>query len=126
MLKHGKKRAVILIVEDDLLIRIDAVDMVRSLGFDVVEAENAGAAVLVLEKRFDVVAVFTDIQMPGSMDGIKLAAAVRDRWPPIHIVATSGLIDVTEKDLPSGSRFLRKPYTVNAVAEALGALPRGL
>ncbi|MGB8609593.1 response regulator, partial [Bradyrhizobium sp.] len=61
---------------------MDAVDMVRAAGFDVVEAENADEAILILESRFDITVIFTDVHMPGSMDGLKLAAAVRDRWPP--------------------------------------------
>jgi two-component system, response regulator PdtaR len=70
------KRPVVLVVEDESLIRMDAVDMVRAAGFDVIEAENAGE-VPILESRLDITVVFTDIQMPGSMDGLKLAAAIR-------------------------------------------------
>ena len=120
------KRPVVLIVEDEFLIRMDAVDMIRSAGFDVVEAENADQAVLILEERFDIAVVFTDVQMPGSMDGLKLAAAVRDRWPPIRIIATSGLAKVTSDDLPAGSRFLPKPYSATEIVGALrelGAVP---
>jgi CheY-like chemotaxis protein len=84
------KRAVILIVEDELLIRLNAVEMVEEAGFEVIEAASADEAIAILEGRLDIAVVFTDIQMPGSMDGLKLAAAVRDRWPPIMIVATSG------------------------------------
>ena len=104
-------RPVVLIVEDEFLIRMDAVDMVRGAGFDVVEAENADEAILILEDRRDITVVFTDIQMPGSMDGLKLAAAIRGRWPPIRIVATSGLLNIGTEDLPPGSRFLPKPYS---------------
>src|ERR1700710_405093 len=94
------KRAVILVVEDELLIRLNAVEMLDEAGFEVVEAANADEAIAILEGRLDITVVFTDIQMPGSMDGSKLAAAVRDRWPPIKIVATSGHVDVAETDLP--------------------------
>jgi CheY-like chemotaxis protein len=66
--------------------------------------------------------VFTDIQMPGSMDGLKLARAVRGRWPPIKIVATSGLVDVGEKDLPEGGRFLAKPYQSKELTDVLREL----
>jgi CheY-like chemotaxis protein len=104
------KRPVVLIVEDEFLIRMDAVDMIRSAGFDVVQANNADEAIFILEGRVDIEVVFTDVQMPGSMDGLKLAAAVRGRWPPIKIVATSGL-NISEGDLPTGSRFLPKPYS---------------
>jgi two-component system, response regulator PdtaR len=116
------QKHVILIVEDEFLVRMDAVDMVRSAGFDVVEAENADDAILVLESRLDITVVFTDIQMPGSMDGLKLAAAIRGRWPPIKIVATSGLLRITEDDLPSGSLFLPKPYSAQQIVASLREL----
>src|SRR6476620_2560895 len=108
------KRPVVLIVEDELLLRINAADMISGAGFEVVEATNADDAIEILEVRRDITVVFTDIQMPGSMDGLKLAHAVRGRWPPIKIVATSGLEDVGEKDLPEGGRFLSKPYNRRA------------
>ncbi len=100
-----------LIVEDEFLLRIDAVDMIKAAGFEVVEAANANEAIEILQSRRDITVVFTDIQMPGSMDGLKLARAVRGRWPPIKIVATSGQIHVSETDLPEGGRFLPKPYS---------------
>jgi CheY-like chemotaxis protein len=119
VVQTGKNRPVVLIVEDEFLIRMDAVDMVRAAGFEVVEAENADEAILILEGRFDITVVFTDIQMPGSMDGLKLAAAIRGRWPPIKIVATSGLLNIGKEDLPPGSRFLPKPYSASEIAVAL-------
>src|SRR3981189_1052240 len=109
------KRPVVLIVEDEFLFRMDAVDMIAAAGFEVVEAGNADQAIEVLESRRDITVVFTDIQMPGSMDGLKLARAVRGRWPPIKIVATSGRLDVSETDLPEGGRFLEKPYSPGEV-----------
>ena len=105
------KRTVVLIVEDEFLLRMNAVAMIAGAGFEVVEAANADEAIEILETRGDVTVVFTDIQMPGSMDGLKLARAVRGRWPPIKIVATSGHLDVREIDLPEGGRFLPKPYS---------------
>jgi CheY-like chemotaxis protein len=116
------KRPVVLIVEDEFLLRMDAVDMIAVAGFEVVEAGDADEAIDILESRRDITVVFTDIQMPGSMDGLKLARAVRGRWPPIKIVATSGLVDVGEKDLPEGGRFLPKPYNRNVLASVLREL----
>jgi CheY-like chemotaxis protein len=116
------ERPVVLIVEDESLIRMDAVDMIRAAGFDAVEAANADEAISILEGRLDITVVFTDIQMPGSMDGLKLAAAIRGRWPPIKIVATSGLLKISEDDLPSGSRFLPKPYSDRQIVGALREL----
>jgi CheY-like chemotaxis protein len=107
----ASKRPVVLIVEDEFLLRVVAADMVAAAGFEVVEAADADAAIEILESRQDITVIFTDIQMPGSMDGLKLARAVRGRWPPIKIVATSGHADVRETDLPEGGRFLAKPYS---------------
>ena len=119
------KRPVVLIVEDEFLLRMDAVDMIAAAGFEVVEAANADEAIEILESRLDITVVFTDIQMPGPMDGLKLARAVRGRWPPIKIVATSGHVDVSETDLPDGGRFLSKPYSSNEVADVLRELTGG-
>jgi len=115
-------RPVVLIVEDEFLLRLDAVDMVEAAGFDVVEAANADEAIAILESRFDITVVFTDIQMPGSMDGLKLARAVRGRWPPIKIVATSGHVGVSPGDLPEGGRFLSKPYSSKQITGVLREL----
>jgi CheY-like chemotaxis protein len=119
------KSPVVLIVEDEPLIRMGAVDMIRTGGFDVIEAENADEAIVILEHRFDISVVFTDIQMPGSMDGLKLAAAIRGRWPPIKIVATSGLLKICNDGLPSGSHFLPKPYSASQIVGALRELTVG-
>jgi len=104
---------------------MDAVDMIAGVGFEVVEAANADQAIEILETRRDITAVFTDIQMPGLMDGLKLARAVRGRWPPIKIVATSGHVGVREADLPEGGRFLPKPYSQLQVTSVLRALIDG-
>ena len=118
----GVRRPVILIVEDDFLIRINAAEMIADAGFDVIEAGNADEAIVILEARPDIHVVFTDIQMPGSMDGLKLARFVRGRWPPIKIVATSGHVDVAETDLPDGGRFLPKPYSPHQITGVLREL----
>ena len=89
MKKTAMKRPVVLVVEDDFLIRMDAVETIEAAGFDVVEAANADKAIEILEVRLDITVVFTDIQMPGSMDGLKLAAAL-DHWK-IEVVARACL-----------------------------------
>jgi CheY-like chemotaxis protein len=119
------ERPVVLIVEDDFLLRMDAADMIAAAGFEAVEAGNADQAIEILEARRDISVVFTDIQMPGSMDGLKLARAVRGRWPPIKIVATSGRVNVTEIDLPEGGRFLPKPYGPREITGVLRELTGG-
>jgi CheY-like chemotaxis protein len=120
--KFTARRAVILIVEDDFLIRMHAAEMIADAGFDVIEAASADEAIAILEDRLDITVVVTDVQMPGSMDGLKLAAAIRGRWPPIKIIATSGLVDVRQDDLPEGGRFLPKPYSPEQIIGALREL----
>jgi CheY-like chemotaxis protein len=92
--------------------------MISEAGFDVVEAGNSDEAISILEDRPDIHIVFTDIHMPGSMDGLKLARFVRDRWLPIKLVATSGRLALTEGDLPEGGLFISKPYTAAGKAES--------
>jgi CheY-like chemotaxis protein len=121
-IQHGttaKKPPVVLVVEDDPLSRMDAADMIVEAGHDVVEAGSADEAIAILEDRSDIEIIFTDIQMPGSMDGLKLAKYVSGRWPPIKIIATSGYFSVREEDLPQGGVFLSKPYTAGAVTRVL-------
>jgi len=119
--------AVILVVEDEIIIRMGAVQLLEEAGFTVIEASNAHDAVSVLENRSDIVAIFTDVNMPGTMDGMRLARMVRGRWPPIHIIVTSGLISPNDDDLPPGGKFIRKPYdpehVIEALRELLGQLP---
>ncbi len=118
------KKPVVLVVEDEFLLRMDAVDMIVAAGFEAVEATDADAAIEILETRNDIAVIFTDIQMPGSMDGLKLARAVRGRWPPIKIIATSG-VHVGETDLPEGGRFLPKPYNSDQITGMLRQLTVG-
>ena len=116
------ERPVVLIVEDDFLLRMDAVDTVKAAGFEPVEAGDADEAIAILESDLNIHVVFTDVQMPGTMDGLKLARFVRDRWPPIKIVATSGRVRLGEDDLPEGGRFLPKPYRPEQIIATLREL----
>jgi CheY-like chemotaxis protein len=86
-----------------------AVDMVEDAGYTSVEAVDADEAVAILESRSDIALMFTDIQMPGSMDGLTLAHSVHQRWPPIKIILVSGQLKLTDIDLPADSRFFGKP-----------------
>jgi len=115
----ASKRPVVLIVEDETLIRMNATAMIEADGFDVIEATCADEAISILEQRSDIRLIFTDIDMQGSMDGLKLAHFVKGRWPPIKIIATSGHAKVTESDLPEGSRFLAKPYAAATITCAI-------
>lgn len=113
------EKSTVLIVEDEFLVRMAAVDLVEEAGFLALEAGNADEAIAILEERPDVRLVLTDIDMPGTMDGLKLAHYIRHRWPPIHLIIASGKAMVEEADLPSGTRFLAKPYQGTVMSEAL-------
>jgi CheY-like chemotaxis protein len=113
------RRPVVLAVDDEPLILMAAIDMISDAGFEPVWAKNADEAIDILERRSDIRAIFTDINMPGSMDGLKLARAVRDRWPPIKIIVTSGFDLIDEKLLPEGSKFIPKPYESARLSSAL-------
>ncbi|WP_227307875.1 response regulator [Acidisoma cellulosilyticum] len=117
-----KIKTVILVVEDEPLLRMAAVDMVEDAGFEAIEAADATEAVRILETRPDIRIVFTDIDMPRGMDGMKLAACIRDRWPPITVILTSGYHDVSEVTLPARSLFFPKPYKEQDVVAAFRRL----
>jgi two-component sensor histidine kinase len=102
----------VLIVEDEMVLRMRAVDIVEDAGFRPVEAVNADEAMSILEARSDISLLFTDIQMPGSMDGLKLAHAVHDRWPSIKIILVSGQVKPSDAEKPEDSRFFGKPLGV--------------
>jgi len=113
VLDHSSIPAVVLVVEDEMLLRMRAVDMVEDAGYTSVEAVDADAAFAILESRSDIALLFTDIQMPGSMDGLKLAHAVHERWPPIKIILVSGQLKVSNSEIPPNSRFFGKPLEAN-------------
>lgn len=115
----------VLVVEDEPLLRMMAVDLVEDAGFEALEAANADEAIKILECRSDIRVIFTDIDMPGSMDGLLLAAAVRDRWPPIQIILTSGHVHISEVELPLGGVFFSKPYDHLQVTRALQSMAAG-
>ncbi|WP_249133464.1 response regulator [Bradyrhizobium sp. AUGA SZCCT0182] len=116
---HRSAMPIVLIVEDDQLLRSMAVELVEDAGFEALEAANADQAIAILETRSDVALLFTDIHMPGSINGLKLAHAVRNRWPPIKIIIVSGQVQLSEKDMPPNSRFLRKPYFAETLISEL-------
>lgn len=120
----AKARPVILVVEDDTLLRMHAAEMIEEAGFEVLEAQNADEAIKLLEARMDIAVVFTDIDMPGSMNGLKLAHAVANRWPPIRIVATSGHFQMRDGDLPAGGLFIAKPYLSQQILSTLRELAK--
>jgi CheY-like chemotaxis protein len=107
---NSGSKAAILVVEDETLIRLWAADLLEENGFSVLEAANADAALKVLEKRPDVKLLFTDVQMPGSLDGMQLAREVHARWPHVLLVITSGRERPTQAEIPDHGRFVAKTY----------------
>jgi DNA-binding NtrC family response regulator len=113
-------KPIVLIVDAEALIRISAVHIVEDAGLSALEASNADDAVKILEERSDIGAVFTDINMPGSMNGLMLAHAICDRWPRHHLIVTSG--HNVQHKLPATCRFIRKPYSPEQVMTVLHEL----
>jgi two-component system, response regulator PdtaR len=109
----------VLVVEDEFLSRLHAVNLVEDAGYEAVEASNAEEAIAILEARKDIRIVFTDVDMPGTMDGLKLAQAIRTRWPPIELIVTSGHFDLSDDDMPERGRFFPKPYRDQEIISAL-------
>jgi two-component system, response regulator PdtaR len=103
-------KPVVLIVEDEFLVRVFAVDVAEEAGFSTLEAADADEAIRILQNRRDVRVVLTDIELPGYLDGLELAQAIRHRWPPIQVVVTSGKMSPGGDELPEGSHFVPKPY----------------
>jgi CheY-like chemotaxis protein len=101
----------ILVVEDEALIRIWAADLLEENGFSVLEAKDADIALKLLKSRPDVKLLFTDVQMPGSLNGMELAREVHARWPHILLVITSGRERPTRAEIPDHGRFVAKPYS---------------
>ena len=112
----------ILIVEDSGVIRLGAVDMAEREGFLVFEAANAEDAIAILEKHPEIRLVFTDIEMPGSMDGLKLARYISLRWPPMLLMVASGKMPRERVSLPEGVPFFSKPYRQTEIAMAMRSL----
>lgn len=119
-----QSRKVVLVVEDEPLVRILAVDGLEEAGFEVLESANADQALATLAERDDIDVLFTDINMPGEMDGLELASEVHHRWPSIDVIVTSGLVAPRATDMPDGGRFIGKPYDPGQVAAAVQGFTR--
>ncbi|WP_457092577.1 response regulator [Microvirga sp. P5_D2] len=121
---EAPQRRFVLIVDDESILRLNAIDMFEDAGFEVLEAENADRALQLLEIHADEVTIlFTDIHMPGSMDGMDLAREVHRRWPHILPVVTSGRVRLGDRDIPDSGRFILKPYRL---AEVVGVIREAL
>lgn len=112
----------VLVVEDEFLLRMDAVESIERGGFTVYHAHNADEAIRILEAHHDIRVVFTDISMPGSMDGLKLAHYVRRRWPPIKLIVTSGHPLPSGEELPVGAGYFPKPYQLEKITHSIREL----
>lgn len=117
-----KQRSFVLIVDDEFLVRTMAAEIMGEAGFEVVEAPNAEEGIRILERHPDIRVVMTDIEMPGSMDGLELARAIRLRWPCIHVIVTSGKWRPHADELPDRSHFMPKPYSPSELTGLLQSL----
>ena len=115
-----------LVVEDDALVRFALAQTLQAEGFKTFEAADAAEAIAVLEANSEIRVVFTDIQMPGTMDGLALARYVRLRWPPTIIVVSSGRCSPGEDELPTGAFFVGKPYVPQVLDQVLHDIRRQL
>jgi CheY-like chemotaxis protein len=112
----------VLVVDDEPWQRMMLSDAFSDAGYDVVEAANAAEALAALQARRDIGIVVTDIQMPGSMDGLRLARYVRDAYPPIALIVASGAVRPESRDLPADAIFLAKPIDVPAMLARIADL----
>jgi len=115
----AQKRPVVLIVEDEPLVLLNASEMIEAAGYETIRASSADEAIAILTARNDIRIVFTDIEMPGSMDGLKLARLVREKWPPVELIVTSGKRWPSPAELPERGAFIGKPYTDRELNGAL-------
>jgi CheY-like chemotaxis protein len=113
---------VVLVVDDEVFARLFAVQIFLDEGFTVLEAADAEEGLEVLDGNDDVGLLFTDISMPGDMDGLGLVARVRSERPDVCLVATSGRVEPHVAELPQGGRFLAKPYTAHALMSTIREL----
>jgi CheY-like chemotaxis protein len=124
-LRARPSKPVILVVDDEALLRMLASTVLEDAGYDVIEAATGTEAMGILAARSDIRAVFTDIQMPGNPDGLLLAQHVRALSPDCAIVVASGRVVPSSEDLAAGARFMTKPYSVDAVVATFDELLDG-
>ncbi len=118
----GPRPPVILVVDDEMLLRMLATEHFQDAGYEVIEAENGAAALAALKARPDIQAVFTDVQMPGRPDGFALARTVREASPNCAIVVVSGRAAPDGHELAEGVRFVAKPYWGQEIVSLIGSM----
>jgi CheY-like chemotaxis protein len=117
--EQAAKKPVVLIVEDEPLVRMLGADLLTEAGFQVVEAGDSDEAVQALAAHPEIQVVFTDVNMPGPLDGLKLASLVSERRPDLKVLVGSGVVRPAEGQLGAGVRFMAKPYRPAAVVESI-------
>lgn len=116
-------KAKILVVEDEALLLFTIADDLRAAGYDVLEATNAATALKLIEREGGIDVLFTDVDMPGAINGLGLAELVHRDWPAARIIVTSGHMRLADGDLPVGGRFVAKPYTPGAIVNLIRSMP---
>lgn len=122
---RNPEEVTVLLVEDEVLIRMEAEYVLEDQGYKVLPATNAAEALEILDKVPKVDVLFTDVKMPGPMDGLDLAWMVHERWPWIRLIIASGHADLTEADLPNDGKFFRKPYSGAAITNTIQNMVSG-
>jgi two-component system, response regulator PdtaR len=116
------KSPIVLVAEDEALVRELSVNELEDAGYTVIEAANARQALAIFETGVPVDVLFTDVNMPGELDGIDLVRLVHRRWPEVRLIVTSGKADIPETELPDRGRFIRKPYRLSEMSQMVGRL----
>ncbi|MBO9379103.1 response regulator [Sphingomonas histidinilytica] len=118
----ARGKATVLVVEDELFVRMIAVDAIEDAGYATIEAQDADQALILLEVHDEIDLVFTDIKMPGTIDGLGLALRVRERWPGLPLILTSGHLRQEDATVPASVPFLQKPYRAATLLAELARL----
>lgn len=118
----SSRRPLVLVVEDEHFVRMMAVDAIRDAGYATIEAEDGDRAIALLDQRDDIELVFTDIRMPGKIDGLDLARRIRESRPATPVVLTSGHMFEGDSEIPTSTPFLQKPYRAAALIGQLNRL----
>ena len=124
LMSPESKTPVVLVAEDEILVRQLSVSELEEAGYRVIEAGTAKQALAILEAGAPIDVLFTDVNMPGEIDGIGLARLVHRRWPDVGLIVTSGEADIAEEELPHDGRFIRKPYRLSKMSELVGQVAR--
>lgn len=123
MTAPDQHRHVVLVVDDEPVLRLIATEAFKDAGCQTYEAGRADEALEVLEQHPDISVLFTDINMPGDQDGVALAGVVHHRWPDVRLILTSGREQPAPADIPDDGQFIAKPYELDVVTRLVTALP---